>query len=261
MLRACLGFFGLNRSPQWTARSIRANIVEPLTKFGFDVVLFGHFNVPDIINSNWSGESNIKFVNDTKLLRMNFELSEKQSEKNISDMLSSALSVPWYRNPDKSGEIRKNMLHQLHSLRRLRDIIRGSELKFDIYILLRPDLEYIDKIKAKDFLPILKNEVDIITPNWETWEGLNDRIAICNEQASSVYLSRSELLNDFCRKSGFIHSEKFLFDVVQGSELRVAETKMRAVRVRANGKTLQEDFALSRRIVLWHKIRGRLRSM
>lgn len=240
---AVVGLYGLNRSGNWTAKNIRKNIILPLKKHNYDVIFVGHFNDPGVINSKRSGEVGIKHQSTDHFILDKRSL-ETQNTENIADMLLATSSLPWFNTKEDDGQITENFLHQLHSLRQLKSLIADLGIKSPLYLLLRPDLLYLDQLDFNSIDQILYNKADLITPNWAEWGGLNDRFCFCNAHAASLILDRHKLLQDFCEEKGYVHAEQFLAYVVDKAGLRVEKTKMRAARVRANGYIVPENFAI-----------------
>ncbi|MFL5286325.1 MAG: hypothetical protein ACJ8AW_36455 [Rhodopila sp.] len=55
-MRCLIGFFGLTRSLRHTVDSIRWAFLDPLRAAGFEVLTAGHFNLPETISNQRSGE-------------------------------------------------------------------------------------------------------------------------------------------------------------------------------------------------------------
>jgi hypothetical protein len=81
------------------------------------------------------------------------------------------------------------------------------------------------------------------TPNWNTWGGLNDRIAILTGLGVNSYLNRFEKIEEFLLTGDPLHSETFLGwatkDVSRSNYLSA-----RASRVRLNGQLRDENFGI-----------------
>jgi hypothetical protein len=255
--RCFVGLFGLNRSLRWTAPSIRRNILGPLRSAGYDCFVAAHFNQPDVIHHPASGERRVKLrrraINN---LDIDLQWIEPQSEKNVAELADVALSVPFRDYPDPDGGTRRNILYQMHSLRRLGRMLGmlGPE-NFQVFLLLRPDIEYIDRLDVHDVDRIVDGRVDMVSPSWQRWEGLNDRFAFCNYRAAQVFLNRWDRVSEFCKQRQYLHPETLLHDAVTSAGLRVATTEQRALRVRATGETWAEGFRLGKVTRAKHRVR------
>lgn len=242
--RCFVGFFGLNRYPPLTHDAIRRNIVTPLQTAGAQPVLAAHYNCPDVVHSPRSGEINVPLVKPERN-ELNLELSweEPQSTGNLGDLLPIVLATPLRQEPDPEGLIRTNALHQLHSLRRLGQVLDAlNPDSFDVFCFLRADLLYDPMPVAEIFDLLLGGSVDLVTPDWHEWAGLNDRFAFCSRRAAPIYLNRIDWVREQCAERQFFHSESLLGDVVRKTGLRHARTPMKAKRVRATGLVREEDF-------------------
>lgn len=255
--RCFIGFFGLNRSLRWTAPSIRRNVIDPMRDAGFDCFVAAHFNQPAMIHHPASGERRVKLRRRAiKNLEIDLQWIERQSEENVAELLDVAMSVPFRDFPDPDGGTRRNILYQMHSLRRLwkmLDVV-GPE-RFQVFLLLRPDIEYIDRIDMPAIQEIMSGSVDMVSPSWQQWDGLNDRFAFCNRKASAVFLNRWDRVAEFCRERQYLHPEALLHDAVTSAGLRVATTEQRALRVRATGETWAEGFELGKVTRAKHRAR------
>lgn len=245
--RKCfVGFFGLNRSLRWTYDSIEKNIIGPLAASGIKPVIAAHFNCPQSFHSPRSGEFNIPF-NIAGLEKLDLELSwlEPQSDSNILADLPLVLRAPFKNEDDPDGITRRNVLHQLHSLSRLSRLLDLMEpSSFELFCLLRADLMYLDPIPVDEIFEQINQGVDIVTPSWHKWSGLNDRFAFCSRRGAYAYLNRREWVPHLCSETGTFHAESLLLFMVEKTGLKCGFTSIRARRVRANGVVKEEDFTL-----------------
>ena len=245
-MKCFVGFFGLNRSLSRTADSIRKNIFEPLDAEACDYVRCAHFNYPEVIHSLRSGEHNVPATRDgIDELNLNVCWIEPQNEVNILPSLFVACEG-LDAVGDQTGSSMINFLHQLYSLQQLWRICRMlGEDQFELFILLRPDLRYLDRLPIKRILlAICEANFDVITPSWQRWGGLNDRFAFCSARGAAVYMDRLRLVPQFVRDRGFLHPESLLSYAIREGGMLGDYTSMRAVRVRANGTEQAEDFSL-----------------
>ena len=244
-MRCTLGFFGLNRSLRYTSSSIQYNIYRPLREAGLTITRIGHFNTPAIIHSPRSGEWNLSPPDhDLNALELDYLWNEPQHDETIAHHVAFISDVPWRNEPDEGGFTRRNALWQLHSLRRLRMMIRNADdpTAADFYVLLRPDLEYLDALPIDRIVSSLASGVDLITPDWETHEGLNDRFAVCSRAGLTPYCTRIAKVKEMVGKYGYLHSETLLLHAAEAAALTQATMPMRARRVRATGVRMEEDF-------------------
>jgi len=258
-IRALVGFFGINRSLQWTASSIRRNVLAPLESTGAQARLFAHFNRPERIVSARSGEDQRFQPKGEDRLPFEAIWSEPQIEGTDPIEAAVLLGAPYFEEEDVDGQIRRNLALQLHSLSRLRAMVDlACPEGFDVYLLLRPDLNYQTRFDCADFVRVASGEFDILVPDWQAWGGLNDRFCIASRRGFETYTSRGAVAGSFIEKHGHIHAEKLLLHAVDASGLKLGWVKTRAQRVRANGQIHHEWGRPSRLQRLLGAIRTRL---
>lgn len=243
-MRCVVGFYGLTRSLNHTAASIRRCIYAPLDRAGFAVRRAGHFNLPETITSERSGEAGLRPDRaEAALLDLDLRWIEPQDERAILGELEIGCAFP-DRYGDGGGSL-VNLCHQLYSLNRLWSLLHLLDLQAnDTILLLRPDLLYLDELDPRtDIAPLVRDEADLIVPGWQSWGGLNDRLAICNRRAAEALATRITRFAPGCAALGGMHAERFLHMVAREAGLRVRHTGLRAVRVRANGAIAANDAA------------------
>ena len=237
-MKILVGFFGLNRSLKWTSSSISSNILGPLRAGGHDLAQMA------IVNPR-SQEIGVKIRSRECLEELLLDVVWVEAQK-APDPLLFELSMSkqdWMTDPD--GRTRKNLLLQLYSLSQLWKLIELVDpYLFDFFVFLRPDPEYIDELDPNIILD-LSSGVDLITPAWHQWGGLNDRFAFCSLRGAIAYTKRRyDMAPQAIRSIGALHPESLLSFVARESRLCTKTTSMKARRVRGNGLRLQEDFSL-----------------
>ena len=174
----------------------------------------------------------------------------QQDERHVAEALRAARSQsdPFH---DDFRSVR-NLLFQLWSLKRGWDAIQRLEPDgFDAYLMLRPDLRYLDTVSIDRLYNRLDGAGSILVPAWHSFWGLNDRCAFADPQAAQVYANRLDHVVDYCA-SRPLHSESFLAHVIASAGIKVGELPVRAERVRADGivrtaiRQRTEDFAHAR---------------
>ncbi len=238
-----IGFFGLNRALNATIGGIERHIFSVLQNAGIDVVRVGHFNRPDTIVSPRSGEFGIKASNEgISLLNLDICWIEKQIFDSIAPELAVIAQVPWRRDEDEGMHMRRNALCQLHSLRQLGRIAALLDRTFDLYLLLRPDLDYIDPLPIAAILEQVEAGADLVAPSWASHNGINDRFAICTKRGFDAYVGRISHAAEFANIHKYFQSEELLAHACRAAGLNTATMEMRARRVRSNGHIVEEQF-------------------
>ena len=260
--RCIIGFFGVTRGLEWTIDSIERNVYAPLTEAGITQVRLAHFNRPDFIRSPRSEEAQVPFkMGDLHRLELDQMIIEPQIEANISKYVPIIMNLPQKGEEDVGGFTRRNALHQLYSLRRLGVLIENwSSEPYDMIVLLRPDLRYLDPLPVDQILAqinVLRRQdrhsepesyrlnrtADLIVPAWQKHGGLNDRLAIATPAAARIYCGRLDRLALYCAQSPHFQTERFLAYAVSQARLRIRYTRVRAERIRSDGSVKREDFS------------------
>lgn len=115
----------------------------------------------------------------------------------------------------------RNHICSLESMKRGIEMVEGCMINgvtFKYIMFIRPDVE------IKTILPlenILSNEDKIIIPNFEHYEGYNDRFAIMNYNNACIYGKRINELADFRKTHGRIISEKYVKYIIDKYKLQV----------------------------------------
>ncbi|MGR3371533.1 MAG: hypothetical protein ACU0D1_01925 [Pseudooceanicola nanhaiensis] len=238
-------FYGVERSLKYTAYGIHRHIFRPLERAGVDVTVVAHFNHIERIGGDYSREGGVRFDRD-RVACLNPDLLwvERQHDAAIATELEGTEGVPWIIDTPLYANSKWNLLHQLHSLSRVADMIDTAGLSgADVFCALRADLQYIDDLDVAGIGGrIASGEADLITPDWQRWIGLNDRFAFLGSRALGPVMRRREAVIGFTHEHGHIHAESLLRDVARDADLKLGFTPMRAERVRGTGWVRHEPF-------------------
>lgn len=247
-LTCFVGFFGLDRSLRWTGPSIEQNVLSPLRDFGFHLRTAAHFNFPREIENSRTQEKTVTSQKRSSSFPFEICWIEPQ-DQSLLDIESNQD----YRNiflkykSMQEYQTRRNLALQLHSLNRIWKICSLIEAdSADLFVFLRPDLEYIDRLDVAQICESIVNRgVDLITPEWQQWDGLNDRFAFCSARGAATYCQRLNRAHEhIAERGGDFHAESFLKWSAERDALHLDFCKLRAMRVRSNGKTWRENFKL-----------------
>ncbi|MBB5685750.1 hypothetical protein [Sphingobium boeckii] len=264
-VRVFVGFFGLARALDRTIDSIEQHVFAPLLAENIEIVRAAHLNCPSVVHAPRSGETMVRYTRpDLSRLKLDALTLEEQSDERVADYIARIMKIPQYWEADEDGNMRRNVIHQMNSLKGLYTLLSGMDPQsFNAIILLRPDLRYIDPLPIRKFMaqidpsvrlstgkmhPLgqalrrgLRGPVDLITPDWHQWNGLNDRIAIATPQAAAAYLNRIDLLDDYAATHTHFQSEHLLKFAIERAGLKNAGTWVRANRVRTTGEEEGRD--------------------
>jgi hypothetical protein len=151
------------------------------------------------------------------------------------EKLASRLRNPYPRHS------RESIHHHLRLLGLLSRIASG--LDSDINIFIRADLVPVGTVSFKKYLAPASDS--IITPNWHTWGGVNDRVAIVPKKFKDVYFGRLAAAHEFLRSGRPVHGETFLSSALGNTPVSaVIDDKF--ARTTSAGQIRKEDFSRGR---------------
>jgi hypothetical protein len=247
-MRIFVGFFGITRSLRYTINDINTNMLAPLRAVA-DIRLYGHFHLPAQIDNPRSGEhAEPTDATEAELLGLNICVMDQQDPTLIAETLAASKCYPdtW-----QDGYVSaSNLCFQLRSLERLwammePDIdrsIRDEPGSPPLVLFLRPDLRYLDPIPIIDLARAMHAEnADLAVPGWHSWGGVNDRFALVTARAAPLYAMRMASLPAALAEYGGLHGESLLAHRIRQAGLHVIPLPVRAVRVRANGRSEARD--------------------
>ncbi|MBO1255197.1 hypothetical protein J3L16_05800 [Alteromonas sp. 5E99-2] len=235
-MKIAICFFGITRSLKYTIGNIEKNIIKPASELA-EVKLFGHFfNQKHVVNSR-SGENEKLKSDEFKLLKLDEVILEEPDE--FLPNTTFEASKTYGDNYDDDFTSLRNLYHQLYSLKRV--TLLAEKWHADIVIFVRPDLMYHDSFYT-DIKRALTLKDGVLLPNWQHWNGYNDRFAIVSgENAIASYGKRFHKTLEFSIQSNAsLNSEALLEFALK--ENKVGNFKLRASRVRANGEMKSECF-------------------
>jgi hypothetical protein len=258
-IKCCFLFHGLPRSLRWTKQNIRRNVIQPFSDLVDQSCKVAHFNNPGVVLNPRSLEHNVR-VAYPNLTGLDIDIFwiESQDDNNLTDKFEVLKHHELQAETTLQSHI--NLLHGYHSLKRVWTMAEMAGFTdSDIFVFLRPDLDYIDPWPAATLMDtILSDRSDLICPDWHSFGGLNDRMAIANLKGAKAYASRWDMVETLVAENIPRSSEKLLLRTAELAGVRSSTFSSRALRVRADGRTQKEDFnfPISRRL-LWksrHKI-------
>jgi hypothetical protein len=243
-MRVAVVFFGMVRALPETLDSIRAHIIGCNAVDGIELKLFASLNLLDVVRNPRSGEHGLP-LDPGQVLQLGADAYHlvRQDDADIAPLLDLArLQRDPYR--DDYASIR-NLLQQLRSLDRAwRLIHQPAGRSFDLYLFVRPDLRYLTPIRITDLAPCLDEPSSLLVPSWHSWGGLNDRFALAGPVAAQTYATRIGLVPAYCAEAP-LHAEKLLRFALTQARCKVGALPVFAERVRTDGATKAENFALT----------------
>lgn len=229
-------FFGLARNLKSTFLSIRKNIFIALKDQGIDYDVFLHtFELEKLTNMRSNEKDEIIDNNEWKMLQPLRYIIENQDEidKILPHDEFCRFTNPWPEDPTKNSM--RNMLRALYSLKQAWTLV--SDTNYDGYIILRPDMQYLDPM-------IIKHKISLYTiyiPEWgSVRNGENDRLCLCDKATAKIYLNRYDQLFEYARIRA-PNSHTFLKYILDRFKIDRKILYVRAIRIRADKKKLQRD--------------------
>jgi hypothetical protein len=110
---------------------------------------------------------------------------------------------------------------------------------FDVYTFARLDTVLVDKLPAQE-LPL---KLDLLSPSWGRWGGLNDRLALTTRAGAAIYTSRLDIARDYIQMQKKLHAESALLHAVKYGNVSYGflESQCGIIRVRASGEVSSSD--------------------
>ncbi|MEI6407079.1 MAG: hypothetical protein WCO85_06080 [Actinomycetes bacterium] len=208
---------GFNRSLSHTWPGIKANVIEPLREYGIDVEIQGAISrSKNLVTNIWSKENGITEwdVPEPDYFSVLDYFEQEDIDVTIKAMsdLARTAGDPW-------PEVHDNFASLQNHLRFLYLIKKGYEkipFESNTVFFMRPDLYPVDRLEVDRYFKkdssgaISERFLGIVTPHWQQWEGLNDRVAIISRPFARIYLSRFDEIPHRVAEAFPIHSETYL---------------------------------------------------
>ena len=256
-------FYGLNRSLASTIGSINNYVFGGLNSIGIKYRVYGVFSRVEEFSNQRSGEygeglqdNEIDLIEFNELQHVDqdaFDDSISWSEVfEFGDFYSQVLGPADFSRKDSTA---KNIFRSLFCLKSSYSLVPDGRRQLPT-IFMRPDLDILSEIDWSFYFSLLDKkprkyafgDTDGVTlvPTWHSWDGLNDRFALCTPgNASGAYANRFDGLLPYIKMSRKpIHPESFLLHILQASRVEILPLISTCMsRIRANGEPQSEDFA------------------
>jgi len=232
-------FFGLTRSLDFTIDSIKNNILAPLeeSNINYDIIL--HTYDLKYIKLKRSGENNKLNTEEWNKLNPDYYKIDNQDtfDKSYNYEYVKSFGDAWNTNFENTI----NLIRQFNSLKQVWKLVESTKNNYECLIFLRPDLKYTTKLDIRYINKNLYSNI-ILTPYWQKWGGINDRIGIGNYNTMEKYANRLDDVSDFLESTKKpLHAEKFLKFVLNKYNIKNKELKLVGKRIRSNGSIEKSD--------------------
>lgn len=221
-------FYGLPRAFNLTFESIVNRIIQPLRAMARVSIYIHTYDITSLTNDR-SSEYNtpIRPTDALQLLPTKFIVED---ENQVLGRLPSQFCMkhgdPW-NNQYRSF---RNFMAQLHSLRRLSELITQSS--YDAVVFARIDLYYFTPIDAVQVLRAATRTVYV--PHFHNWNGTNDRFAFGKQDVMITYALRQLSIGQYC-VAFEAHAERYLLWYLLHNNITIKRTPMIFSRIRGNG--------------------------
>jgi len=239
MTKLAICYWGMTRSTKFVYDSHIRNLFNVLSRHNIEHTIFMHtWKVEGDANIIW--EQTIPTpvdYDEYKLLNPQYYKIECQTEfknsLNFSDYFNQSLYEQY--GGDTPHEWRPqlimNHLCALESQRRVFKMVKDTNQHFDFVMFVRPDMNIQDEFNPR----IFNQPFDIVLPNYDHHEGLNDRFAMVPFDKAHFYACRIEQIKEFRKNHGRIVSEKYVKYIVNTYYTTPLFIPFRMFIVRPNG--------------------------
>jgi len=216
-MKIAICYWGMTRSVKQTYKSHHAHLFNILKNHGIDYDVYIH-TWQTGQNMVWGEDCKVPIDYDEyKLLSPTHYSIDNQDEFLNSLDFSNYFNAELYNihGGDTLHEWRpyliRNHLCALESQRRVYNMVCEQHIQYDFILFIRPDV-----IISTDFdYNILTTDFDIILPNYDHFNGLNDKFAILQFNCASHYATRINEIIEFRQNNGRIVSEKYVKFIVE----------------------------------------------
>ena len=238
-MRTAIAMFGIPRGSNITMPTIHRHFIEPACRLG-ECKVFYHLYEQDRVTNARSGEDG-QLPRDAYAPFAAFDGELEAPGACLARWNFDRIQQFGDEYDDGFGSIR-NLIHQLHSLRQVTQ--RVAQWRPDVVLFLRPDLYYHGGLSDSTLRRLAARRQRCTIPEWQWWDGYNDRFSICSADAFSAYGNRVELMVEFSERTGRpLHAERLVRYALEKARISVRTTTLRASRVRIDGQTKPEYFS------------------
>ncbi len=238
--KLALAYFGIPRSIGYTLASIEANVLGALPA-SVQIKKFAVFSREVALAHPETGETTELNPDDaTKLTPDYLEQMEPwgHDQQTLFEKIQG-FGDAW----QNSFYSTKNLIKQLSTLKQV--TARLLEEGYSNCLFLRPDLRYLDNMRPiYHHLESGSTTPICVLPKWGSAGGVNDLFSLCiGVKAVSAYGQRFDQVLDYCQSQNKpLHAERLLKFALTKAQVRIKPSGIRALRVRADGSTADQDF-------------------
>ena len=239
-MKIAICFWGLTRSLKYTIDSINQYILDVLKTNQIEYKIFMHTYILDSTYNNVrAGEKDISLNNyEYKLLTPDYIFIDNQDDvKSQIDFHSYRTHKdPWNTN----YQTMDNFILAMYSKKQLLKLFNeNNDNTFTHFLMLRPDVKYINSLDIEWLTSIKNNEIYVPCFHYKYW-GFNDRMAlISNKEIFIKYNSIFDYMLSYSKKKE-LHSESINLFIMKCMGISINPIPFFFNRVRANGNTSKD---------------------
>ena len=236
-------FFGLVKNIDHTYHSIMKHIVDPLRHSGYHLDFYCHTYDMSTITNPRNDERNIRIHPRSIYEKFSFVASKIENPNdytNLESDVNNALNYgePWPENPRISL---RNLFLCLRSLKLVTSLWKDKKDKYKYVIYLRPDIRFTNTLDLLSNVRHLHGQ-SLYTPNFQLYNGYNDRFAYGTPEAMIIYGERLDYVSTYFEKhKRALHAETYLSIYLHDMNVKVHLSSIRFQRIRADNRVACGD--------------------
>jgi hypothetical protein len=224
--RFAICFWGVNRALPLTINSIERHIFRPLKEKKVPTDTFFHTYSLTHVTSKWANEvrSPIPGAENELSMLSKFSLTRYEvTDQSLFDRGIFANVSNIFPRSEYVPEVSLNALRALYSLLKVTELwdletsMHGPKYYRGV-LYFRPDLTYISTLKVAELLSL--GDLDFLTPIYDHYGGVNDRLCACGVSAARAFGSRILLASEYGKNNTF-RSERLNLWALSKAEVNI----------------------------------------
>ena len=230
--RVAIGFYGTSRSLHSALPSLHGRVLWPLATACVEVDTYVHVNL-----NRRDEAAQTRSVIENALRPVRYAASLQHRLTSSSALLKVAEQTRnkeenrclWIRNYSRGALA--NLVHALHSLSALSDLLESRAHRYTAVLVTRMDLAYVNSIDVTAMLGVVPREIHV--PVWHSFEGTNDRLAFGAPGTMLAFGRRLRHVREYVSTGRRLNAEEFLrWVLVEKEGLHLRNNSLIAQRMR-----------------------------
>jgi hypothetical protein len=240
MTKIAICYWGMTRSAKFVYNSHIQNLYNVLKENNIDYKIYMHTWKIDVsTNVIAQNITNLEIdYNEYKFLNPDIYIIENQNDFlntiHFGSYFNKELYDTYGDNPqyEWKPQLIRNHLCALESQKRVYKLVLEDDASFDFLMFIRPDVAIANEFNIN----WLKQDFDIMIPNTDHNEGLNDRFAIMPFNKSFKYSTRIDEIIEYRKNNGRIVSEKYIKYIIDKYYSKLKFINFIMTIIRPNGE-------------------------